>query len=83
MWTVRSNRCKIHGGKNVPDVGVGRDPEPTPMQWEPGPNAGFTIGTLHHGFRWTTIATQRDRDGEAVGGTLALRPDEGLVVELA
>jgi hypothetical protein len=53
------------------------------MQWEPGPNAGFTIGTLHHGFRWTTIATQRDRDGEAVGGTLALRPDEGLVVELA
>ena len=24
-----------------------------------------------------------DRNGEAVGGTLALRPDEGLVVELA
>jgi two-component system, chemotaxis family, CheB/CheR fusion protein len=27
--------------KNVPGVGVGRDPVPTPMQWEPGPNAGF------------------------------------------
>jgi hypothetical protein len=24
-----------------------------------------------------------DHDGEAVGGTLALRPEEGLVVELA
>jgi hypothetical protein len=29
------------------------------------------------------MSTQFDRDGEAVGGTLALRPEEGVVVELA
>jgi hypothetical protein len=37
----------------------------------------------HDGFRRPTISTQLDWDDEAVGGTLALRPDEGLVVELA
>jgi hypothetical protein len=52
------------------------------MQGELGPNAGCTTGT-HHGFRWPTIATQLACDGEAVGGTLAWRPDEGLVMEHA
>jgi alpha-glucosidase len=30
--------------KNVPGIGVGRDPERTPCQWSGGPNAGFTTG---------------------------------------
>jgi alpha-glucosidase len=30
--------------KNVPGIGVGRDPSRTPMQWSPAENAGFTSG---------------------------------------
>jgi alpha-glucosidase len=51
---------------NVPGLGLGRDPERTPMQWDAGPNAGFTTPT---GRPWLPIAddyrevnVERERD---------------------
>ncbi|HEX7022859.1 MAG TPA: alpha-amylase family glycosyl hydrolase [Trueperaceae bacterium] len=40
---------------NVPERGLGRDPERTPMQWEAGPGAGFTTGTP-----WLPLAHDAD-----------------------
>jgi alpha-glucosidase len=49
--------------KNLPGMGLGRDPERTPMQWSAAPNAGFTTGTpwlpVAADYRGTNVETQR------------------------
>jgi alpha-glucosidase len=48
-------------------MGLGRDPERTPMQWSGAPNAGFTTGTpwlpLAADYRETNVETQRCEPG--------------------
>jgi alpha-glucosidase len=49
--------------RNVPGLGLGRDPERTPMQWSAAPNAGFTSGTpwlpVAADYRETNVEAQR------------------------
>ena len=42
--------------KNVPGIGLGRDPERTPMQWSAAANAGFTTGEP-----WLPVADDFER----------------------
>jgi alpha-glucosidase len=48
---------------NVPGMGLGRDPERTPMQWSAAPGAGFTTGApwlpVAADYRVTNVETQR------------------------
>ncbi|MEO7909080.1 MAG: alpha-amylase family glycosyl hydrolase, partial [Roseiflexaceae bacterium] len=48
----------------VPGIGLGRDPERTPMQWDASSNAGFTSGTpwlpLADDYESINVAAQRD-----------------------
>ena len=50
--------------RNVPGLGLGHDPERTPMQWDAGPNAGFTAGTpwlpLADDYPTVNVAAERD-----------------------
>ncbi|MBV9108069.1 MAG: DUF3459 domain-containing protein [Gemmatimonadetes bacterium] len=49
--------------KNVPGMGLGRDPERTPMQWSGAPHGGFTAGTpwlpIAPDYREVNVETQR------------------------
>jgi alpha-glucosidase len=58
--------------KNVPGLGLGRDPERTPMQWNASPGAGFTTGVP-----WLPIAADHDRVNVA-----AQREDRGSMLSL-
>jgi alpha-glucosidase len=50
--------------KNVPGLGLGRDPGRTPMQWDQSPNAGFTAGTpwlpVANDYRAVNVAAERE-----------------------
>lgn len=68
---------------NVPGMGLGRDPERTPMQWSAAPNAGFTTGApwlpLAADYRETNVETQRCDPGSMLAlhrRLLALRRAE-------
>jgi alpha-glucosidase len=41
---IPPNRVQDPWEKNEPGLGIGRDPERTPMQWDSSPHAGFTSG---------------------------------------
>ena len=68
---------KIHDPweKNVPGIGLGRDPERTPMQWDATPNAGFTTGDpwLPIADDHTKVNVEAQRDDTASALTLHRR----------
>ena len=43
--TIAPDQVHDPAEKNQPGIGMGRDPERTPMLWDSSPNAGFTTGT--------------------------------------
>jgi alpha-glucosidase len=61
--------------RRVPGLGLGRDPERTPMQWDAGPGAGFTTGApwlpLGDDYAGVNVAAQRHNPRSAL--TLARR----------
>ena len=58
--------------KNEPGLGLGRDPSRTPVQWDAGPNAGFTDGRP-----WLPLAPNHAACNVAV-----LREDGGSILAL-
>ena len=69
--------------RNVPGLGLGRDPERTPMQWNAEPQAGFTTGEpwlpVAPDYREVNVAMQRDASDSMLrlyGALIALRRNE-------
>ncbi len=50
--------------RNVPGLGLGRDPERTPMQWDPGPYAGFSTAgpwlPIAGNYKEVNVEVERD-----------------------
>ncbi|WEX09535.1 alpha-amylase family glycosyl hydrolase [Chelativorans sp. AA-79] len=53
---IPADRVQDPFERRVPGKGFGRDPQRTPMQWDRGANAGFTIGSP-----WLPLASDRDK----------------------
>jgi len=73
--------------KNIPGLGLGRDPCRTPMQWDASPNAGFTTGTpwlpVAEDYAERNVETQRRRDDSLLAlyrKLIALRAQEPALV---
>jgi glycosidase len=58
--------------RNVPGRGLGRDPERTPMQWDAGPNAGFTAAGVRPWLPLAPDAATRNVESQSS------RPDSML-----
>ncbi len=66
----------------TPGIGLGRDPERTPMQWSAEKHAGFTTGSpwlpIHANFTATNVTTEFDDEDSILSlyrGLLALRDE--------
>jgi len=65
-------------GKNVPGLGLGRDPERSPMQWDSSPNAGFCPPNVKpwlpiaNDYQAINVAVERDNPHAMLSLTHAL-----------
>jgi alpha-glucosidase len=62
--TISPDRVQDPFEKNVPGMGLGRDPQRTPMQWNGQENAGFTEGQpwlpIANDYREVNVEAERD-----------------------
>jgi alpha-glucosidase len=65
-------------GKNLPGIGLGRDPERSPMQWDDSPNAGFCPPAVDpwlpvaNDYKQANVAVQRQDRHSMLSLTRAL-----------